>query len=239
MTFLYRRDTSKPWVAIALLDFNATMSIIENYFNDYPALFAFITALVGNSIPYATIPYLVFFVSYGTLVRDPITLAVSSIAGGLGAAVGKLVVYYIGRGVNRVLPEKSKHNLTVFTRSFSKSIFIIVFLFAALPLPDDVIYLPLGVAGYSVVKFFVAVALGKIVITFASLSFGVFVAEVMQEHSLLTMLSALIAGILLSVLVAKIDWERVVKEYQSRGWLGLTQALLAELARLALSWKKG
>ncbi len=220
-----------------MADINATITIIEQYFSDYPVLFAFLTALIGNSIPYATIPYLVFFVSYGAVVKDPLMLVAMSLSGGIGAALGKLVVYYIGRGVNRALSANTRRNLTLFAQSFSKSLFIVVFLFAALPLPDDVIYLPLGVAGYSVLKFFVAVALGKIVITFMALVLGVGISSMVESQY--TMILALVAGIALSVIIARINWERVVEEYRTRGWMGFIQAILVELVAMFTPWRKG
>ncbi|MET1128370.1 MAG: VTT domain-containing protein, partial [Thermoproteota archaeon] len=140
-------------------------SIIELARGVSPALAPFFIAFFGNVIPYMTVPYLVAIAGYGAALPGFGSKAIAAVSAALGAGLGKVVVFSMGRSIHRVLPQGTRENLSVFASAFRRGVFIAVFIFAALPLPDDVLYVPLGVAGYSLLYFFVAVTLGKLVIT--------------------------------------------------------------------------
>ncbi|MEM1878447.1 MAG: VTT domain-containing protein, partial [Desulfurococcaceae archaeon] len=91
-----------------------------------------------------------------------LALVIMSLA--LGATLGKLVVYLVGRGVSSINKVqrvfRGMKSLTVtYSRStfMSRVTFLIVFLAAALPIPDDVVYIPVGLSKYSLPLFFIAV----------------------------------------------------------------------------------
>lgn len=183
----------------------------------------FLASLLGNAIPYATVPYLIVIVQYfATIKYTLLDIILIAVAGGLGAALGKIIVYSIGRAARYALSEETKENLRLFTKLMSKSVFIAVFLFAALPLPDDVLYLPLGVSGYSVVKFFMACFLGKIIITLLAALFGVAWAQIVEIGKIPVWISApsmLIISVIVAYAITAIDWVRVVESVESQGWV--------------------
>jgi len=99
----------------------------------------FLIGIVGNMIPFLPVPFLipVFLVS---TVLDPLPLG---IAVGIGSAIGKCASYAIGRGGAKMLGEKKQAELGVFSRLLGKYGIAAVLLFSILPLPDDVIVIPL------------------------------------------------------------------------------------------------
>jgi len=192
-----------------------------------------IISFIGNAIPYSVIPYLIFVVNYAAVIGGRIdVLVVTAILGGLGATLGKLVVYSVGRIARVALSKEAKQNLELFTTLASKSVFVATFLFAALPLPDDILYVPLGVTGYSIFKFFIAVALGKIVITGMALTLGSMIQATSSitgsADPLLSTVIALLVSIILSYIILSIDWAKVINDVKSEGWLKFIRKLVRQ-----------
>ncbi len=205
----------------------------------YGPLGVFIVSALGNAIPYSTIPYLLFIVVYAGSLDNVLDQAYISFLGGLGAAVGKIVVYYFGRGLRLVMTEQQKNNMEVFVGLFKRSTFLAVFLFAALPLPDDILYIPLGATGYSLIRFFTALLLGKIIITGAAVFFGSTYSWLLEDAAdtpwYITYPSLLAITLILTYIVAKIDWVKIAKGYKEKGVVRGTFILLIETYRAIIS----
>jgi membrane protein DedA with SNARE-associated domain len=120
----------------------------------------FFISLIGNASIIFPIPsYLVIIAAGG--VMNPWLLG---IAGGLGAALGELVGYAIGRGGNLAVKGRYKKLLTR-TKKWSEKhgLFPLIILFAATPLPDDIVGILSGVIKYDIKKFMAANIIGKII----------------------------------------------------------------------------
>ncbi len=201
-------------------------NILWGIISQYGIFGVFIVSLLGNAIPYSTIPYLIFIILYSGTVQDPITNLFITLVGGLGAAVGKVIVYYFGVGIRRLIPDDMKKNMEVFIRISRQSVFLAVFLFAALPLPDDILYVPLGAMRYDLVKFFIALLTGKIVITGTAVYFGYTISWLIGNGGkapwYIIVPALIIISLLLTYVVAKIDWARAVKITEEKGlWNGI------------------
>ncbi len=206
-----------------------TMSwLIESY----GILGIFIVSLVGNSIPYSTIPYLILIALYSaTLPLEKQIMVI--LAGGLGAAIGKVIVLMLGKAARTVLSEEAKENLEVFLRLSRRSMLFAIFIFAALPLPDDILYMPLGVSGYSTTRFFLSVLAGKIVITWLTVGFSdIIVAPFISFPLWIQVVVLLIITVILTYIIIKIRWIRIVKSYQDGGILSSIGTFLEELANI-------
>ncbi len=193
----------------------------SNLIDKYGALGVFLISFLGNAIPYLSMPYLALIAALA--MKKGLTLwdmVVWSVVGGLGAAIGKVIVYLTGLGTSELLPEKVKTNLEIFSRIAQRGIFIAIFLFAALPLPDDVLYIPLGIARYPLLKFFIAVWIGKVIITFLSIVFGQTYSAVMQEYNISFSRSVIILIVItavLTVIIGRMDWIRIGLALSERG----------------------
>lgn len=194
---------------------------IAGFVDAYGDLGVLLVALIGNMIPYSTVPYLVLIAAYATRFDSAGKYIAITLAGALGAALGKVVVYMMGRAARRKISAETRENLEVFVGAFKRSAFLAVFLFAALPLPDDIVYVPMGVAGYSLKHFFAAVFLGKTIITgfsvFAGRTLGMLM-ELGAAYNPWLVGAALIVGILMvTIAIIEMDWAALVKRYADRG----------------------
>ncbi|MEM4717421.1 MAG: VTT domain-containing protein [Desulfurococcaceae archaeon] len=198
-----------------------TLQAIIDYLVQYGYIGLFILAFISNAIPYSTIPYL--FLVVPILARAGstglVTLTLSLTA---GATIGKLIVFLLGRFLVRI--EKVKKMLGKapdFVRKHKTSIFMTIFLVAALPIPDDVFYIPIGSSNYNIIYFALALFLGKLVITTLTAIYGVVAAYVLEEAiglDPLTSIPILIAlTALLMIIIGKINWEEVEDVYSRKG----------------------
>ena len=209
-----------------------TWDVLRDFIERYGVAGVFIVSFLGNTIPYSTIPYLFFIVLYAGIARDPLIHALITISGGLGAALGKIIVYFFGYGVRHILPENVKANIDFFARLFKKSTFIAVFIFAASPLPDDIIYVPLGAMKYDIKKYFVALVLGKIVITGAAVYFGSMFTNLLRETTkcpdYVTIPILILVTIYIMYLVARINWVEAAEKAEKEGVKGLVIYVVVE-----------
>jgi len=192
-------------------------------------------ALFSNLIPGFPAVYLTIVVSYAAVEKDNVTgLLAMILAGGLGAGIGKFVEFYLSdvlsSRVKRI--ESKRRALKRILARTTWEMALLVFLFAALPLPDDVLYIPLGAAGYNKLVFLASVTLGKIVLTALVAGIGAFLGWLTTENMALSV-AAIVAGtIILLALLFAVDWESVLEGYEERGWRGAVNALCKELSRL-------
>ncbi len=186
----------------------------------------FLVSFIGNAIPYVTIPYLVVVMTYvGTLRVNPLVVGVIS---GIGAALGKVVVYFLGRLAGKFVSKERKENLLRFVLKFEKEIFLVILILAATPSPDDVIYVPVGASRYPLFKFFVACALGKIVITSLAASFGWFLGSGLELLGIpwyLQFIALLSLSLYLLYLALAIKWDLVLSAFEENWVKGLLTLL--------------
>ncbi len=189
----------------------------------YGPLGVFLISFLGNTIPYSTVPYLILVAAYAASLTTTWDYVFVSVLGGLGAGLGKVVVYYIGRTARIALPKQTRVQMERFAKLFEKSTFIAVFLFAALPLPDDLLYIPLGIARYNLALFTAAVVAGKVIITGTTVFFGSalksLVSYTFSINPLLSVFSAVVFTVASIVFVVEMNWGRVLEVYQEKGSL--------------------
>jgi membrane protein DedA with SNARE-associated domain len=177
-------------------------------------------AFISNCIPYMTIPYLVVIAPYLARIRG-VELVVSILALALGATLGKLVVYGVSRGISHVSKIRIRlRGLTQAVDTYRKATFLAVFLAAASPIPDDVVYIPVGISGYSVAYFFMALFLGKLVITILTVIYGAVVVRILEKVEVgdyvyvLTMITLTLIAIYIT---NKINWNEVNRVHREKG----------------------
>lgn len=183
--------------------------------SEFHYLGIFLISLISNSIPFVGIPYLNFLFALSPFLSLE-DLLIISLLSALGASIGKAFIYTIGAGMRLTLSEEKKENLMFFEKIFRRWGIFAVFLFAASPLPDDILYIPLGIAKYRFTHYFLAVFLGKLVITGYVLAFGKVASGAIKElmgNDLLSLLVFLVLTLIFSVLVIKIDWKKLFEKY--------------------------
>jgi len=174
----------------------------------------FLLSLISNSIPFVGIPYLNVLVLL-TPFLDFWELSIVAVLSAFGATLGKVAIYFLGKGISLTLSEKSRENLFFFQKLFKKWGIFAVFLFAASPLPDDVLYIPLGMANYRLHNYFIAVLCGKLVVTSYVLVAGRTAMGIMEEltHNFeLSFAILLLTTVVFTIFVVKFDWSKFFEE---------------------------
>ena len=122
----------------------------------------FIVSFIGSATIILPAPVFLAIFAAGSVLNPWLV----GIIGGLGAALGELTGYWIGRGGKKVIEKKHKKWLNKARKWFeAHGAFPVLVLFAATPLPDDVVGILCGVIKYDMKKFFLATLIGKIILT--------------------------------------------------------------------------
>ena len=218
-----------------MLSIDVLIQILAGILVGYGYLGIFIVSLISNSIPYVGLPYLALFVFTAPILNTSTTILAIMVSA-LGATIGKLIILFIGRGAHIMLSAEVKDNLVFFNRLFRKWGVIAIFLFAALPLPDDVLYIPLGVAGYRTIPYTIAVFIGKIVVTGMAVIFGKAFIGVIEEAFkvplALSLIILVVVTITISYITIKINWKIVFESYHEEGIVKGTWRLVDEVTRV-------
>ena len=185
----------------------------------------FLIALIGALSMFVPIPYTVVVFTLGGLtvdgayVFDPVLIA---LAAGLGSALGEFSAYAVGLGGRKVLGGKYKRKMDVLTRVFNRYGPVVIFVFALTPLPDDLIFIPLGVMRFSLLKAFIPALIGKISMNFIVAYSGrlslqainnIFGVDSDWITALIGVVMALVLLVLVFLIMFKVDWEKRVEKH--------------------------
>lgn len=177
-----------------------------------------IISFVGSIIVFVPIPYFPLLVTASFNPKfDPHMIALSSAIGTVAAKTIIFLASYYGR---KVLSDKTKKRMLPLQRLVSRYGWPGAFAAALTPIPDDLVYIPLGLAKYSPWKFAAATFAGKFlmneVIVWGSVYLGrPFVERIMSESTnTTTLIIAGVASIVVLVVLVyfslRIDWEKVI-----------------------------
>ncbi len=198
----------------------------------------FLTAFITNLIPGFPAVYLTIVGAYGALVHNPFHQILIVLAAGVGAGLGKVAVFYASNllaGKAEVVRRKRDEYAWVLNESKRGVIFLVI-IFASLPLPDDVLYIPLGISGFNPIWFTIAVILGKIILTAIVLFLGMTYWTLLEKYmgpettvGPLAILGIIVGTIILTYIIFSIDWKRIYFAYKDEGWIQGTKTLFLEI----------
>ncbi len=189
----------------------------------------FLVSMVSNSIPFITVPYLGIVAGYSFVYTNPISRVVLVLSSAAGATTGKIVVYFLGTAFRRGLGESSKRNIELFKRVARRSLFVAIVIFACTPLPDDILYIPLGLMKYPLPRYVLAIFVGKVILTSIVVAYASWITAVATTQ-IYTVPVLVMVTVLLTYLVLKIDWYNVINTLYGKGLISACQVLLKEAA---------
>jgi len=105
---------------------------------------------------------------------------------------------------------------------FDKHGSLVIFLFALTPMPDDLLFIPLGVVRYNVVRAFVPAVIGKFCMNLMLVYGGRYSIEAIRnlfgvEGDWISAIIGIVlaVGLLILVLIVmfKLDWEKYVEKF--------------------------
>ncbi len=188
------------------------VNLIE-LFTSLGYLGVFLLSILGSISVVIPVPYTVAYYILG-ITLDPVYIA---IAGGLGSTVGELGGYTLGYFGQALIGEKYKNNMSYFVKMFDHYGPIVVFLFALTPLPDDLLFIPLGMMHYSFLKVFLPCLLGKTlmayIIAYSGKTSFQFISTVFGDSGWFAAIITLVLLIISLIAILRIDWEEIFKKY--------------------------
>ncbi len=185
---------------------------LKNIAMQYGYLGIFVASFIGAMSIIIPIPYTVLIFLMGKIL-NPILVAFSA---GAGAALGEFFGYLMGYYGRAVISEERKKKVDYVLKVFSRYGALAIFIFALTPLPDDLLFIPLGIMRYSFIKAFIPCLLGKIVMSLilaygGAMSIG-FIEDLFggEEGSVWMMIISAILLFAVIVIMLKVDWEKLL-----------------------------
>jgi membrane protein YqaA with SNARE-associated domain len=181
----------------------------------------FLISLIGAMSIFFPIPYTVIIFMLGSHF-EPLWIAV---AAGIGSAIGEFSGYLLGVGGRKIISEKYRKKMDFLVKVFNKFGSVAIFLFALTPLPDDLLFIPLGVMRYSILKAFIPALIGKfcmnLIVAYGGRLSNHFIEEIFGVESewisaLFSMILAIVLLIIIFVVMFKVDWEKHFEKYVAK-----------------------
>ncbi len=216
------------WLADTIMWFYRNYGVFGIY------LGVFVISIFGNFTVIFPVPYVIALIVISAVIGtvNPIMLG---LFGALGASIGEVSAWLIGRGSQKMFGnsesiERMKRYVELGWAP------VLIFIFAATPLPDDAFLIVLGITGYSIIKTLIFTFIGKFVLCFicsalplwfADTAFGNFLFNlfginleaaktgVIPPSSPLEILrSSLVwaATIIIMFLLVYVDWGKILKK---------------------------
>lgn len=198
---------------------------------DFAAIFPFapevgyigltLVSFFGSLIPFVPLPSFLLLATMS--VGNAFDLHLLTIISAVTATAAKVIVFTVSYEGRRIIGKKSRKRMRPFERLVKRYGAGAAFFAAATPMPDDLIYVPLGLAKYNPKRFFIATLTGKLVLSYAivfishymGLSLVEPLLEDVEDVSTIYIGIAIFAAMMTSVviLLLKLDWQRIMGRF--------------------------
>jgi len=175
----------------------------------------------GSLVPFVPLPGFLLLATMS--VGDSYDLHVLALVSAITATAAKQIIFFVSTSGRKIINEKTRKRMRPFERLVKRYGAAAAFVAAATPIPDDIIFVPLGLAKYNPKKFFVATLTGKIVlsyvIVFISHYLGLSLVEPFLENiedATPVYIGIIIFGAIMTtvvVLLLKLDWQRILGKF--------------------------
>lgn len=140
------------------------ISEILPFVNEIGYLGLALVSFFGSLIPFVPLPSFILLATMS--VGDKFNIHYLALIVAIASTVSKQIIFLISYGGGRMITEKTRKRMRPFERLVKKYGAAAAFVAAATPIPDDLIYVPLGLAKYNPLRFFVSTLIGKIVLSY-------------------------------------------------------------------------
>ncbi|MGD8708477.1 MAG: VTT domain-containing protein [Nitrosopumilaceae archaeon] len=198
---------------------------------DFAAIFPFapevgyigltLVSFFGSLIPFVPLPSFLLLATMS--VGDAFDLHLLAIISAVTATAAKVIVFSVSYEGRRIIGKASRKRMRPFERLVKRYGAGAAFFAAATPMPDDLIYVPLGLAKYNPKRFFIATLTGKLVLSYAivfishymGLSLVEPLLEDVEDVSTIYIGIVIFAAMMTSVviLLLKLDWQRIMGRF--------------------------
>jgi membrane protein DedA with SNARE-associated domain len=177
-----------------------------------------LVSFIGSIIVFIPVPYFPVLVT-ATLNRnlDPHVIALSS---AVGAVAAKMIIFYGSYYGRNILSSKTKKRIMPLQRLLGKYGWVGAFTASLTPIPDDLVYIPLGLAKYNPWKFATAVFAGKLILNEMIVAGTIFVGRPFVDilsseevNPLYLVTAAIVSAAVMGLIIyfsLRIDWARII-----------------------------
>nr|ABZ10312.1 putative DedA family protein [uncultured marine crenarchaeote HF4000_APKG10L15] len=177
-----------------------------------------IVSFFGSLIPFVPIPS---FVLVATMAAgEQFDIHVLVLIAAITSTAAKQIIFYASYGGRKIISEKTKKRMMPFQKLVKRYGASAAFIAAATPIPDDLVYIPLGLAKYNPKRFFIATLSGKFVLYY--------VIALISHYMGLSLLEPVLQGIddplpvyigiialgaamtIVVILLLRLNWERIL-----------------------------
>ena len=177
-----------------------------------------IVSFFGSLIPFVPIPSFVLVATMA--VGEQFDIHVLVLIAAITSTAAKQIIFYASYGGRKIISEKTKKRMMPFQKLVKRYGASAAFVAAATPIPDDLVYIPLGLAKYNPKRFFVATLSGKFVLYY--------VIALISHYMGLSLLEPVLQGIddplpvyigiivlgaamtIVVILLLRLNWERIL-----------------------------
>jgi membrane protein DedA with SNARE-associated domain len=180
-----------------------------------------LVSFFGSLIPFVPIPSFVVLATMA--VGEQFNIHILAIVGAVTATFAKMIIFYVSYGGGKILSDKTRKRMKPFERLVKKYGGAAAFVAAATPIPDDLVYIPLGLAKYNPRRFFVATLSGKFVLSYIIVIIAHYVGlsildpllENIESTSTIYLGMIVFAAILTVtiILLLRLDWEKILGKF--------------------------
>ena len=180
-----------------------------------------IVSFFGSLIPFVPIPSFVLVATMA--VGEQFDIHILVIIAALTSTAAKQIIFYVSYGGRKIISEKTKKRMKPFQKLVKRYGGSAAFFAAATPIPDDLVYIPLGLAKYNPKRFFVATLLGKIVLYYVIVLISHYMGLSLLEPILQDIQDPLpvyigiialgVAMTVVVILLLRLDWERILGRF--------------------------
>jgi membrane protein DedA with SNARE-associated domain len=192
-----------------------------NLFDSFGYLGVFAASFIGSIIVFVPLPY--FPVLIAAAFNKQLDPNLISLVSAIGVLFAKMIIFYASYYGRRVLNDKTKKRILPLQRVLRKYGSLGAFIAALTPIPDDLVYIPLGLARYNPWKFAIVVFSGKLILNEIVVWSTVILGRPFLESFISTEIDPLylVLGITASLailaasiyLYIRVDWETVIGKW--------------------------
>lgn len=178
-------------------------------------------SFIGSIIVFIPVPYFPVLVT-ATLNRnlDPHVIALAS---AVGAVAAKMIIFYGSYYGRNMLSRKTKKRILPLQKLLSKYGWAGAFVASVTPVPDDLVYIPLGLAKYNPWKFATAVFVGKLMLNEMIVVGTIFIGrpfvDILSSEKIdpiYLIIGAVVSAAVLGLLIyfsLRIDWSKIIGKW--------------------------
>jgi membrane protein DedA with SNARE-associated domain len=180
-----------------------------------------IVSFFGSLIPFVPIPSFVLVATMA--VGEQFDIHILVIIAALTSTAAKQIIFYVSYGGRKIISEKTKKRMKPFQKLVKRYGGSAAFFAAATPIPDDLVYIPLGLAKYNPKRFFIATLLGKVVLYYVIVLISHYMGLSLLEPILQDIQDPLpvyvgiialgVAMTVIVILLLRLNWERILGRF--------------------------